>query len=255
MLLKVANLTKGFGGLKAVNDVSFEILSNEGSLGIIGPNGAGKTTLINLISGLVKPERGRIYFKGQDVTYWSPEKRVRVGIIRTFQLVSVFENLDVLSNVCLSLTSKPLTPSTFFGGFKRFPQSVVERAWEILRLFRLEKDSEVIVANLPHGKKRMLETAMAFALRPRLLLLDEPFAGLSDTEISEMVEILKGLKNDVDCLLIVEHKISWLENLVNRVIVMNGGKIIADSSYKQVLEDPNVQSVYWGLTRGEHTAS
>lgn len=250
-ILATANLTKRFGGLVPVDHVNLVVRQKNEALAIIGPNGAGKTTLINLISGYLQPDDGSIEFLGDMISKWAPDRRVKFGIARTFQLTSVFEELKVLDNISfsVSVTADSNRLNRMIGSFvRRFPgQQVEEEALRMLKTFGLEEYAHRKTRELPYGEKRKLEVAMAYALKPKLLLLDEPFAGLSESEIPSLIEILKQIRGELLSLIIVEHKISWLKGLVQRTVVMHEGKVIADATYDDAIRDATVSRAYWGV--------
>lgn len=245
-LLETKELTKRFGGLIAVNEVDFYI--NEGeTVGIIGPNGSGKTTLFNLISGFFPPTRGSIVFLDRDITRLQPEQRVNLGIGRTFQLVSVFDSLKLWENLVLCvarMAEEKLNPLAFMTN-PASNQKILDKCLQTLKLVGLESAAETTTAELSYGSKRMLEIAISLSLRPKLLLLDEPFSGLSDNEISEVLSLLQRVKKDFT-LIIVEHKIFRIVDIVERMYVMNEGHIICSGFPADVLKNPEVRECYWG---------
>jgi branched-chain amino acid transport system ATP-binding protein len=239
-------VTKRFGGLTAVDQVSFSV--HEGDVaGVIGPNGSGKTTLFNLLSGYFLPTEGKITFSGQDVTQLPPHKRVGLGIARTFQLVSVFPSLAVWENLVLSslrFKDHEATGRKFYFRRSQVPD-VMEQCLMALDSVGLRSKAELPTSQLSYGDKRKLEIAMALSLQPKLLLLDEPLAGLSDHEIVEVLSLIRQVK-DKFTLVIIEHKISRIVDLVGRLSVMNDGKVIAEGPPEQVLKNPAVRECYWG---------
>jgi len=244
-ILMTKGVTKSFGDFRAVNNVDFEMQAKE-AVGIIGPNGAGKTTLLNIITGYYMPDKGAVFSEGYDITNLSPAKRVALKIARTFQLVHVFDNLSVFNNVALAFyrkkEGKALPLSIFSSSFK---QSLIDqKVHENLEMFELDHLIDETVGNLPLGSKKRLELAMAFAAEPKVLLLDEPFAGLSDQEIDEIVSVLKQHAHD-RTILIVEHKVSKLTEFVDRLAVMNEGEIISYGDCEATLNDPDVRKCYW----------
>ena len=248
-MLTTEGLSKHFGGLKAVDKVKFTIRKDEVS-GIIGPNGSGKTTLFNLLSGLFSPTEGRIIFLGEDITRLPPDGRVMRGMVRTFQLVSVFNSITAWENLVLSsIRSQPKNTSgrKFFLSSTR-DDGIVESCYEALRLVGLEKKAMTLTSELSYGYKRMLEIGIALSLKPRLLLLDEPLAGLSDYEIGEVLDLLHRIRENFT-LVIIEHKLSKIVKLVNRLCVMHEGNFICEGDPDAVLCDPAVRECYWG--RGE----
>jgi len=245
-LLATAALTKRFNGLTAVNEVDFRVSEGE-TAGVIGPNGSGKTTLFNLLSGFFPPSSGEIRFDAASITRLPPHRRVALGIARTFQLVSVFSTLSVWENAVLAvLRFQPggTRPGPFFfRSARRAP--VLERCAEALARVGLTGKAALPVAGLSYGDKRMLEIGITLALRPRLLLLDEPLAGLSDHEIARVVELIRSLRGQFT-VVIIEHKISKILELVERLSVMNEGRLICEGAPGEVLADPRVRACYWG---------
>jgi branched-chain amino acid transport system ATP-binding protein len=245
-ILSAEGLSKHFGGLIAVNKVDFSIKKDEVT-GIIGPNGSGKTTLFNLLSGFFPPTEGRITFLGDDITHIPPHERVMKGMVRTFQLVSVFNSMTVWENLILSgirFREKHTAPRKFF-----FQSTKNEEIWEncvkALKLVGLENKAMSLTSELSYGSKRLLEIGIALSLNPKLLLLDEPLSGLGDGEISEVLDLLHLIKKDLT-LVIIEHKLSKIVNLVDRLCVMNEGNFICEGEPDHVLCDPSVRECYWG---------
>jgi len=245
-ILTAEGLSKHFGGLIAVNKVKFSIKTGEVT-GIIGPNGSGKTTLFNLLSGFFPPTEGRIIFFGEDVTYTPSYKRVEKGMVRTFQLVSVFNSMTVWENLVLSsirFRGKQNTHRKFFFSSAK-NEEILENCLTALKLVGLQNKARALTFELSYGLKRMLEIGIALSLNPKLLLLDEPLSGLSDGEISEVFSLLQQIKKNLT-LVIIEHKVSKIVNLVDRLCVMNEGKFICEGGPEDVLYDPSVRECYWG---------
>jgi branched-chain amino acid transport system ATP-binding protein len=245
-ILAAEGLSKHFGGLIAVNKVNFSIKKDEVT-GIIGPNGSGKTTLFNLLSGFFPPTEGRITFLGDNITHIPPHERVIKGMVRTFQLVSVFNSMTVWENLILSgirFREKYTTPRKFF-----FSSTKNEEIWEncvkALKLVGIESKTMSLTSELSYGSKRLLEIGIALSLNPKLLLLDEPLSGLGDVEISEIIDLLQRIKKNLT-LVIIEHKLSKIVNLVDRLCVMNEGNFICEGDPDHVLCDPSVRECYWG---------
>ncbi len=245
-ILESRGVTKRFGDFTAVEGVSYKVAPGE-SAGIIGPNGAGKSTFFNLLTGLFPPSQGQIFFGGREVTAQGADARVALGLVRTFQLVSVFNSLPVLDNLVLAVTrfspDYDFKPSFLLGSAHK--RRIVEACQAQLDRVGLLDMAQVVTDELSYGDKRKLEIAMAMALKPQVLLLDEPLAGLSDVEITEVQELIQAVKHQFT-LVIIEHKISRLLALVNRLSVMHEGRLIAEGDPDKVLEDPLVREVYWG---------
>jgi branched-chain amino acid transport system ATP-binding protein len=245
-VLTAEGLSKHFGGLIAVNEVDFHIKKDE-TTGIIGPNGSGKTTFFNLLSGFFPPTAGRVVFFGEDITHMSPNKRVMKGMVRTFQLVSVFNSMTVWENLVLSsirFKRENTTPWRFLLSSAR-NETIRDNCLEALNIVGLGTKALIPTSDLSYGFKRMLEIGITLSLNPKLLLLDEPLSGLSDLEISEVLQILERIKQDLT-LVIIEHKLSKIVKLVDRLCVMNEGSFICEGEPEQVLNDSAVRECYWG---------
>ncbi len=238
VLLEVKNLTKKYSGLTAVNDFSFEIHRGE-FVGLIGPNGAGKTTIFNLISGLVKPSSGTIRFDGRDITGMKSYKIVNLGIARTFQLVRSFKYMTLLDNIsvsCLSPRGKKLAKQ--YG--------IDESASSILAAVGLVDKARIPPVVLPHGDLRKLQIGKALGTNPQLLLLDEPFSGLSHEEQKGITELIKRLHDDGVTVFMTGHVLRELMHLVPRVIAMHQGKYITEGPPQEVANNKIVMEAYLG---------
>ena len=247
-LLKVTSLTKQFGGVRAVASVDFELFEGE-LLGCIGPNGSGKTTLVNLITGFIKPTRGNIYYKGQDITGWPPYKRVRLGIARTFQMVKPFYQLPAYKNMIIPLYSPRV--KTMTGGAYGDRDAV---ALDLLEEVGFERDARVAykpASALPQGYLKRLELAKAIALEPDLFILDELFSGLSLAEVASIVPIIEKLQLAGKTIIMIEHRLKELFRIADRVIVLNYGEKIADGEAETVMDNEAVKSAYLGSERDE----
>ncbi len=245
-IIKTENVTKRFGELVAVDRVNYSLRENEVA-GIIGSNGAGKTTFFNLLTGYYPPDEGTIFYRGEEVTHASPQKRVALGMMRTFQLTSTFDNLKVIDNLVLSFFRahiKSSLASLLLTTCKRYRKE--EKIAETLETFELEDVSDRQVKNLSLGEKRRLEIAMAILAEPRMLLLDEPLAGLAESEIKAVLAVL-GKHVGQQTILIVEHKISQVEGFLERLTVMHEGKVIADGKCQECLQHPEVRRSYWQI--------
>lgn len=246
-IIETIGLTKHFEGLYAVNKVDFQVKVGE-LVGIIGPNGAGKTTFFNLLTGLFAPNEGEIYHFGNRITKTFPSERVLMGFARTFQLVSVFDSLKVLDNLVLAnvrFGKDYKSQRRFF--FKNIQSpDIVGRCKNALCIMGIEDKSNLLTAELSYGDKRKLEIAIALSLNPKVLLLDEPFAGLSDSEIDEVIYFINTEIKGKYTLIIIEHKISRIVNLVKRLSVMHEGRFIIDGKPNEVLNSTIVKEVYFG---------
>jgi branched-chain amino acid transport system ATP-binding protein len=233
-LLTVQHLTKRFGGLTAVNDVSFTV--EEGDfLGIIGPNGAGKTTLFNLITGFLPPDAGEVRFKDHPITGWKAYKISRLGMTRTFQITKPFGHLDVKENVVVAALQ---TSSTL--------REARERAEGVLRFVGLESYRDRSVIHLPVGLKKKLELAKALATRPSLLFLDEVMGGLASEEVQDMMEVLRKVRESGVTLIMIEHVLQAITQLSERLLVLHHGAKLAHGSTREVIRDPEVVEAYLG---------
>jgi len=237
MILRLENVVKKFGGLRAVDGVSLEVGKGE-FLAVVGPNGSGKTTLLNIISGVYKPDRGRVYFEDRDVTDLPPYKRARLGMARAFQVPRPFPELSVLENVMVG--------AAFNGGLDL--HKAREAAEEALSYVGLASKKDQLAGKLTFNELRLLELARALASNPKLLLLDEVMAGLTPTEIDRFAELLRSLSEErgISAISLVEHRMRAVVRLAHRVVVMHQGKIIAEGPPEKALNDPKVVEVYLG---------
>lgn len=250
-ILSVRNLAKHFDGLVAVGDVSFDVPAGS-IVGIIGPNGSGKTTLINMITGVYVPSAGDILFDGQSVAGRKSFEIARIGIARTFQNIRLFDELSVLENVMVGADAArggAYFPALLgLGSELRREAEAARDAMALLASFSddLVRRADVQAGTLPYADKRRLEIARALALRPRLLLLDEPAAGMSPDEIRTLVREIKGLAVGGLTVVLVEHKMRLIEGVTDSVIVLDHGKKIADAPFDQVRRQKNVIEAYLG---------
>lgn len=242
ILLEVRNLSKHFEGLKAVDNVSFSLRAGE-LVGIIGPNGAGKTTLFNVLTGFLKPEKGSsVIFGDKDITNWSTFKIAKIGMARTFQLVKPFKMLDALANATVPHIPKNLTAKS---------STLRNKAtWSLITVDLAEKKNYPAFI-LPHGDLKRLDLARAMAIEPRLLLLDEPFSGLSYEEGFRVQRLIREAHEKGMTIVIVEHKLKILMKLVGKVLVFDEGKLLAEGTPKEIANNEQVISAYLGTEAKE----
>jgi len=246
-LLRIEGATKRFGALAAVNEVSFEVRPGE-VLALIGPNGAGKTTLLNLITGTAKPNSGKIVFLGDDVTPLPPRRIAAKGMARTFQHVKLRPNMTLIDNVALG--AYPRTHAGFLAGAFRFDRAeerstLLEAMAQLKRVGLGEKFGE-LAGNLPLGQQRLLEVARALAASPVVVILDEPAAGLRALEKKILSDLLKSLRKDGMTIVLVEHDMDFVMNLVDRIVVMDFGAKITEGLPAEIRADARVQEAYLG---------
>jgi len=246
-LLRIEGLTKRFGGVVASDDIILDVKVGE-LHAIIGPNGAGKTTLIGQLSGEIVPNSGRIYFEGRDITALPVYSRSVLGLARSFQVTSLFRDFTALDNVALAVQAHA-GHSFHFWRFARGESELRKPAIAALARVGLDHRADTVVASLSHGEQRQLELAMALASRPRLLLLDEPMAGLGPEESARMVETLRALKQELTILLI-EHDMEAVFALADRITVLVYGRVIASGDSAAIRANPEVREAYLG----EHEA-
>ena len=249
-LLNVEHLSISFGGLRAVDNFSISI--EKGQLyGLIGPNGAGKTTVFNLLTGVYKPNEGHIVLDGQNITGQKTIDINKAGIARTFQNIRLFKNLSVLDNVKVGLHNL-YTYSTLAGIFRlpkyrKVEKEMNEKAMEILKVFDLDAEAEILAANLPYGKQRKLEIARALATNPKLLLLDEPAAGMNPNETKELMDTIRFVRDHFDMtILLIEHDMKLVSGICEELTVLNFGKVLCQGKTSEVLNNPEVITAYLG---------
>ena len=251
-ILETKDLGISFGGLKAAQSVNLKIKKNQ-IYGLIGPNGAGKTTVFNMLTGVYKPTTGSFYLNGEELRGLSQEKINHKGIARTFQNIRLFNNLTVIRNVMVGLHNQPEFECGILPTILRFPKqfrvekSMVERAEELLKIFGLYEAKNTLACNLPYGKQRKLEIARALATNPRLLLLDEPAAGMNPQETAELVETIRFVRDKFDMtVLLIEHDMNLVTGICDNVTVLNFGTTLAEGKTEDVLADPEVIRAYLG---------
>jgi branched-chain amino acid transport system ATP-binding protein len=254
-MLKIEGLTKFFGGLSAVNNV--DISMNPGDLlGLIGPNGAGKTTFFNLVTGYLRPTKGRVIFEGTDITGKKPHKVAAKGIVRTFQQTNIFPDYTVLDNVILACHLKPgvnfWETVLHTPGGRHKETDILKRSHEILELVGLDDMAHSISGSLAHGHKRILGIAIALAAEPKLLLLDEPLSGMNAEEVTEAMDLIGRISQRGMTILLIEHNMRAAMNLSKRIVVLSFGKKIAEGSPDEVRNNQEVVKAYLGA--GENAA-
>jgi branched-chain amino acid transport system ATP-binding protein len=243
LLLEARELRKAFGALAATDGVTFEVRAGE-THAIIGPNGAGKTTFIKQLSGELRPDSGRVRFGNEDITELSAPRRARKGLARSFQITSIYRDFSVLDNVALAVQAQAGHSFRFWRATHE-DRALTDPATAILERIGLHARKHVLAANLSHGEQRQLEIAMALATRPRLLLLDEPVAGMGADESQRMIEFLTTLKGE-KTIVLVEHDMDAVFSLADRISVLVYGRIIATGTPPQIRANPEVRAAYLG---------
>lgn len=253
-MLKITGLTKYFGGLAAVVDLNLDVHQRE-ILGLIGPNGAGKSTILNMISGSLRPNSGKIFFKEEEITHLPAHGRAQRGIARVFQANTLFPDLSVIKNVRVGfhLHSGIGFWDSFFGrkhSLDSQEKKLYEKTLEILYLVGLYEEREKVATDLPHASQRTLCLAIALATEPSLLLLDEPVTGMNAEEVIKMLSVIRKLRDEkgITCIL-VEHNIRAVMNLCERIAVVNYGRKIAEGIPKEISENPAVIEAYLGAEK------
>jgi branched-chain amino acid transport system ATP-binding protein len=249
-VLEVTNLSISFGGLRAVDD--FSVTINEGELyGLIGPNGAGKTTAFNLLTGVYKPNEGIIKLCGEDITGKSTIEINKAGIARTFQNIRLFKDLSVLDNVKVGLhniyTYSTMSSILRLPKYYKVEKEMNEKAMELLKVFDLDGSANLKASQLPYGKQRKLEIARALATNPKLLLLDEPAAGMNPNETKELMDTISFIRSEFKMtILLIEHDMKLVSGICERLTVLNFGRILAEGPTSEVLNNPDVITAYLG---------
>lgn len=251
-VLETKDLGITFGGLKAAQNVNLKIKKNE-IYGLIGPNGAGKTTVFNLLTGVYQPTAGSFYLNGKDLTGLPQDKINHMGFARTFQNIRLFNNMSVVRNVMVGLSNQPEYKCTLIESILRLPRhfkaekAMREKAKELLSIFGLEDERNNLACNLPYGKQRKLEIARALATNPKLLLLDEPAAGMNPNETEDLVNTIKYIRDNFDMtILLIEHDMKFVSGLCDRITVLNFGTVLTEGETKEALNNPEVIKAYIG---------
>ena len=242
-LLETCSVSRNFGALAAARDINFKL--EEGARhALIGPNGAGKTTFINLLTGLLLPSSGTVLLKGDDITTMDQAARVKRGIARTFQINRLFRGLSVLENVYIAIAERVgAAPNMFTPAGRR--RDVIDEAMHLLQGLKLADDAHHTISELPYGRQRLVELAIALGLKPEVLLLDEPAAGVPRDESSELFTAIGNLSQDIT-VLFIEHDMELVFRLASRIIVMVGGAILLEGTPQEISADPRVREVYLG---------
>lgn len=248
-ILEAKNVCKYFGGLKAVNNVNMRV--NEGDIfGIIGPNGAGKTTFFNICSGVYSPTKGEIFFRGDEISKLNSEKIAKKGVARTFQNIHLFKYMTVLENVRIGFHIR--TKTNIFDAILRSSKYKndeifsTDKGKEILEKVGLSEYKDTLAGNLAYGLQRKVEIARALALEPKILLLDEPAAGMNPMETGQLMEFIKKLNNEGLTILVIEHDMKFVMNTCDRILVLNFGEKIAEGSSNEIKSNTQVREAYFG---------
>jgi branched-chain amino acid transport system ATP-binding protein len=248
ILLEIRGLTKYFGGLAAVHRLDISVHEGE-IVGLMGPNGAGKTTVFNLITGFLRPSSGQVIFEGKEIGGESPHLIAKLGIGRTFQFAYLFPDFTVLENVVASFYLH--SQCGFWEGlfntrsYRRKEEKILNEGMEILRLVGLEKEKDVLGKNLPHGPQKLLTMARALAIRPQLLLLDEPIGGMTLDEVNLAISVIKRIRSQGTTIVLVEHNMR-LMRFCEKIVVINFGEKIAEGTYEEIKGHEEVMKAYFG---------
>ncbi|MDT3677795.1 MAG: ABC transporter ATP-binding protein [Burkholderiaceae bacterium] len=242
-VLRTVGLSKSWGGFQANRDIDFSLEAGARHA-LIGPNGAGKTTFINLLTGFLQPSAGDVYLGDENVTHLAQHLRVRRGVTRTFQINTLFPGLTVLESVTLAVCVRRRTAPRWWSALSR-QREEIDEAQALLATLQLEREAAVVTASLPYGKQRLLEIALALATRPKILLLDEPAAGIPSNECAELFEVISRLPRDVT-MLFIEHDMGLVFRFAERITVLVAGSVLVEGDPQQIANDPRVREVYLG---------
>lgn len=249
-MLEIEGLTKNFGGLCAVNNLDLSI-QKEDLVGLIGPNGAGKTTVFNLVTGFLRPSKGKIVFEGRDITGNNPHYIAKIGIIRTFQSDKIFPDFTVLQNIktaCYLYPKIGLLEAAFHtSSCRKKEEFAYSRSLEIAEFTGLNTMINILACNLPHGYKRILGIAIALAAKPKLLILDEPLSGMNNTEVYVAIELIKKIWRQGITILLIEHNMKAAMSLCRRIAVLNFGKKMTEGPPDEIVKNQEVIQAYLGV--------
>lgn len=253
-LLKTVGLCKYFGGLKAVNHVDMEVQQGQ-VFGIIGPNGAGKTTFFNLCAGTIPATEGEIWFDGKNITGYRPHMAAKTGIARTFQNIQLFQNTTVLENRCRSASTSTQTPICWMPVLgnarqKNTEKEIYEKGAALLERLELGQYKDTLAKNLPYGIQRKVEIARALAISPKILLLDEPAAGMNPNETHELLLFVKKLNAEGLTVVVIEHDLKFIMNVCDHIMVLNYGQKLCEGNAQEIQNNKQVQEAYFGKRAG-----
>ena len=249
-VLKASNVTHYFDGLAAVSGFNLNLEPYE-LVGIIGPNGAGKTTIFNLITGVYKATHGNIFFEGTEIVGETPSRITSLGVARTFQNIRLFKELSVLDNVRIAHYARvsygPVEALLHMGRFRKEEEEIIGHSMDLLAVLKLESYADELSKNLPYGLQRRLEIARALATRPKLLLLDEPAAGMNPNEVTQLMEFIQWIRKEFNLtILLIEHQMHLVMNICERLLVLDFGETIAEGQPRDIQNNPRVLEVYLG---------
>jgi branched-chain amino acid transport system ATP-binding protein len=248
-MLEVRNITQRFGGITALEEISFKVSSGD-ITGVIGPNGAGKTTLFNIITGIYSQTSGEVFLDGEDISRVPAEQLARRGLVRTFQNIELFNTMTVLENVMVGLHTR--SKSSILACMGKMPWHITEerrirsRAAEWLDFCGIRELADQTAGSLPFGKGRLLEIARAMAIEPRIMLMDEPAAGLNNLETNELAGLIRKIRSSGVTIVLVEHDMELVMDICDRIVVLNLGKLLAEGTPGEIQENPEVISAYLG---------
>ena len=241
--LEIRNLHKSFGALTVAQDINFSLQSGVRHA-LIGPNGAGKTTFVNLMTGALKPDKGVVKLEGEDITSLDQAGRCRLGLVRTFQISQLFHGLTLLENVCLSIAERHGIAGSMFRPFGYY-REVIDEAMDLLESFKLEQDALKLISELAYGRQRLVEIVIALGQRPKVLLLDEPAAGVPSAESRIILDVIDELSENIT-ILIIEHDMEIVFRFAQRITVLVSGQIFTEGTPDEIAADDRVRSVYLG---------